>query len=163
MPSPAQVDRVTDESWPRLRPPSPAPGPTAALLPATDAPVSAAQMSGLRRRLRAAMLAEPTGRTDLPEDAVADAVERLELVIEELTSNGRRHGRAPVRVAVHEADGGWLVSVTDAAPDRPPAPAVDRDPAAGGMGLHMVVRLAVAHGWTPTDEDKTVWAVVAPS
>jgi anti-sigma regulatory factor (Ser/Thr protein kinase) len=164
MPFPAPVDLMTGACWPQQSPPLPATSPTAPVLPVTDAPLSARQMSQLRRRLREAMLAAPQSATDDAEDAadaITDAVERLELVVEELTSNGRRHGRAPVRVAVHAADGGWLVSVTDAAPDRPPAPAIDRDPAAGGMGLHMVAHTAVACGWTPTDEDKTVWAVVA--
>ena len=32
-----------------------------------------------------------------------------------------------------------------------PAPAVDRDPAQGGLGLHLVARLSVAHGWYVDD------------
>jgi hypothetical protein len=39
-----------------------------------------------------------------------------------------------------------------------PAPAVDRDPAHGGLGLHLVARLAVAHGWYVDDDRKHVWA-----
>jgi hypothetical protein len=39
-----------------------------------------------------------------------------------------------------------------------PAPAVDRDPAQGGMGLHLVARLAVAHGWYVDGGHKHVWA-----
>ena len=39
-----------------------------------------------------------------------------------------------------------------------PAPAVDRDPAKGGMGLHLVAELAVAHGWYVDGMAKHVWA-----
>jgi hypothetical protein len=39
-----------------------------------------------------------------------------------------------------------------------PTPAVDRDPANGGMGLHLVARLAVAHGWYVDGHCKHVWA-----
>ena len=39
-----------------------------------------------------------------------------------------------------------------------PEPSVDRDPALGGMGLHLVARLSVAHGWYVDDGAKHVWA-----
>ena len=39
-----------------------------------------------------------------------------------------------------------------------PTPAVDRDPAQGGMGLHLVARMSVAHGWYVDGGCKHVWA-----
>jgi hypothetical protein len=39
-----------------------------------------------------------------------------------------------------------------------PVPAVGRDPAQGGLGLHLVARLSVAHGWYVDDGAKHVWA-----
>src|SRR5829696_5359920 len=33
-----------------------------------------------------------------------------------------------------------------------------RDPASGGLGLHLVARLSVAHGWYVDDGFKHVWA-----
>jgi len=87
-------------------------------------------------------------------------VDELMLVFEELTSNGLRHGRPPVSVRVVAASGGWLVDVIDAAVERPPLPAIDRDPARGGLGLYLVARLALAHGWTVDDGRKHVWACV---
>lgn len=89
-----------------------------------------------------------------------DDVDRLLLTFEELASNGLRHGRAPVCVSVITAADGWLIDVTDAATDRPPAPATDRDPAYGGLGLHLVARLSVSHGWSVEATCKHVWAYV---
>ena len=87
-------------------------------------------------------------------------VDELLLVYEELTSNGLRHGRSPVFVRVAATGDGWLVDVTDAAVDHPPVPAVDRDPADGGLGLPLVARLCRAHGWIVDDGRKHVWACV---
>ncbi|MGY1729873.1 ATP-binding protein [Geodermatophilus sp. SYSU D01045] len=109
------------------------------------------------------------GRRDL-QDAVRRGrrgtgtlvdVDELLLVFEELTSNGLRHGRPPVSVRVEAAGDRWLVDVVDAAVDRPPVPPLGRDPALGGLGLHLVARLARVHGWSVDDGRKHVWACIA--
>lgn len=135
--------------WPQ-RPPDPGAGP----LPLwRGSPTTACDLSAQRRDLHAVLL-----RGSLPADATADDRELLLLSFEELVSNGLRHGRPPVQVQVTVNPTGWLLDVSDAAVDIPPAPAVGRDAAAGGMGLHLVGRLAADHGWLVAEDRKHVWA-----
>ena len=54
----------------------------------------------------------------------------------------------------------WLLDVSDAAVDRPPTPAIDRDAADGGLGLYLIAQMCSAHGWTVDEERKHVWACV---
>jgi anti-sigma regulatory factor (Ser/Thr protein kinase) len=108
-----------------------------------------AARSGLRGLLGA------IGFPRSPEDAAAD---QLILAFDELASNALRHGERPVVATVVAGSGGWLLDVSDRAPGTMPAPAVDRDPAQGGLGLHLVARLSVAHGWYVDEECKHVWA-----
>jgi signal transduction histidine kinase len=91
----------------------------------------------------------------------AEAAERLELVFEELVSNGLRHGGGRVEVTVSATGTGWLLEVLDTAGTTPPTPAIGRDAAHGGLGLYLVARLSSDHGWTPNGTDrKLVWAHV---
>jgi anti-sigma regulatory factor (Ser/Thr protein kinase) len=110
-------------------------------------------VSRVRLDLRA-RIAHPSvasGSTD-------DARDGLLLVFEELASNALRHGGGEVRALVVASGGGWLLEVSDEAPDRPPIPAVDRDPALGGMGLHLVAQLSSDYGWERRPGRKHVWA-----
>ncbi|WP_138758903.1 ATP-binding protein [Modestobacter altitudinis] len=99
-------------------------------------------------------------RRSLPAGSSPDDVDRLLLAFEELASNGLRHSGAPIEVRVHGCDRGWLVDVSDACPEQPPAPAVDRDPSLGGLGLHLIARLSVAFGWAVEGSRKHVWAAL---
>jgi len=116
-------------------------------------PADLADLTILRRRLRAA-LADGLA----PASSDRDDVERLLLTFEELASNALRHGRPPARVAITMTGTGWLLDVSDAAAERPPTPAVGRDPANGGLGLRLVARLCPDHGWLVEDGRKHVWA-----
>jgi hypothetical protein len=102
-------------------------------------------------RARVAHPSVSTGSTD-------DARDGLLLVFEELASNALRHGGGDVRAVVVAGPWGWLLDLSDEAPDRPPLPAVDRDPALGGMGLHLVAQLSTDYGWEGRPGRKHVWA-----
>lgn len=105
--------------------------------------------AGLRCRLH---------EVGFPRDPDDTAVDRLVLAFDELASNALRHGERPVVATVVAGSGGWLVDVSDRAPDSMPTPAIDRDPALGGLGLHLVARLSTSHGWYVDDGTKHVWA-----
>jgi anti-sigma regulatory factor (Ser/Thr protein kinase) len=94
----------------------------------------------------------------LPRDGEDPVADRLVLAFEELASNALRHGQRPVVATVVAGTGGFLLDVSDRGADTSPTPAVDRDPAEGGLGLYMVARLSVAHGWYVTQGCKHVWA-----
>jgi anti-sigma regulatory factor (Ser/Thr protein kinase) len=108
-----------------------------------------AARADLRRYLAALELSQEG------EDPVAD---RLVLAFEELASNALRHGQRPVVATVVAGTGGWLLDVSDRDAETVPVPAVDRDPAQGGLGLYLVARLSVAHGWYVAHGCKHVWA-----
>jgi anti-sigma regulatory factor (Ser/Thr protein kinase) len=113
------------------------------------------KLTQLRMQLRDEVLAAGDLGTAHEED-----VDWLLLAFEELVSNGLRHGRAPVEVTVLTAADGWLIDVTDAAIEQPPTPATGRDPANGGLGLHLVARLSATHGWSVEASRKHVWAYI---
>jgi anti-sigma regulatory factor (Ser/Thr protein kinase) len=105
-----------------------------------------------------AALRDRLGDVGFPQDEEYGPGEQLILAFDELASNALRHGESPVVATVVAGSGGWLLDVSDRAHETMPTPAVDRDPAQGGMGLHLVARLSVAHGWYVDDGAKHVWA-----
>ncbi|MET0764374.1 MAG: ATP-binding protein [Blastococcus sp.] len=113
-------------------------------------PATEAELSAQRAHLRSALSDDALPRDD-------DDIERVLLVFGEVGSNGPRHGRPPVHVTVTATSLGWVLAVSDAAADRPPTPAVGRDPANGGLGLLIVARLCTAYGWDTREGRKTVW------
>jgi two-component sensor histidine kinase len=119
------------------------------------APAGLAELSAHRRQLAAALHdgARPPGADE-------DAVDRLLLAFQELTSNALRHGRGPVEVTVTATATRWLLEVSDGAADQPLVPAIGRDAAYGGLGLQLVAGLCGGHGWTIAGERKTVWALI---
>lgn len=139
--------------WGERPPPRASPTDSAAMW--DGRPCTAADVTELRLHLREGLEAGAS-----LGEVVDDDIEKLLLVFEELTSNGLRHGRAPVQVVVTTTESGWLIDVSDAAVDRPPALAVGRDPAQGGLGLFLAARLSAAHGWAVEGERKHVWARV---
>jgi anti-sigma regulatory factor (Ser/Thr protein kinase) len=98
------------------------------------------------------------GSLGFPRDPQDPASDRLVLAFDELASNALRHGRSPVVATVVAGTGGWLLDVSDRDADTMPSPAVGRDPSQGGLGLYLVARLSVAHGWYVDGGAKHVWA-----
>ncbi|WP_336027606.1 ATP-binding protein [Geodermatophilus sp. FMUSA9-8] len=90
-----------------------------------------------------------------------DLLDELLLTLDELASNGLRHGLPPVRVSVAPSAGDLLLAVSDAVPECAPEPATGRDPAQGGMGLNLVADLSIACGWDVHDGRKHVWACLS--
>ena len=134
------------ELWPR-RPRPETPG-----LPYEAEISRPAELRTVRAQLRAWAA---DGREEPGSDAaVADD---LVVAVDELASNGLRHGRAPVRVYAVRTAHGLLLDVSDGDPHHGPEPAVDRDPALGGMGLRMVAHLTTDRGWTVAGDRKHVW------
>jgi anti-sigma regulatory factor (Ser/Thr protein kinase) len=93
-------------------------------------------------------------------DAASEGAERLLLAVEELASNGLRHGGEPVSVAITVTDTGWLLDVSDAGGGDGPQVAVGRDPALGGLGLYLTAALATGFGWMVAGTRRHVWACV---
>ncbi|MCW2682124.1 MAG: putative sensor protein [Blastococcus sp.] len=144
--------RLGEQIW-AVRP-RPTVGPGATLLGRWE-PAATADLTAHRWQLAAAL--HGGGRPAVAEEG---AVERLLLAFEELASNALRHGSDPVRVDVTAADGFWLLDVSDAAVDQPPAPAVGRDAAHGGMGLYLVASICTAHGWFTEEGRKHAWGCI---
>jgi len=145
----------TPEPGTWARTPRPVPSPGAPVL-GRWSPTRAADITAGRLQLGAALHdgARPAG-------AAEGGVEGLLLAFEELVSNAVRHGRSPIEVVVTATGHCWLLEVTDAAGGTPPIPDRERDAALGGLGLGLVARLSVAHGWEPLgDGRKVVWARV---
>ncbi|WP_245753795.1 ATP-binding protein [Geodermatophilus ruber] len=111
------------------------------------------EVSRVRADLRARI-----GHPSVSSSSTEDARDGLLLVFEELASNALRHGGGSVRAMIIAGPDGWLLDLSDEAPDRPPVPAVDRDPALGGMGLHLVAQLSADYGWEERPGRKHVWA-----
>ena len=125
--------------------------------PRYDSEISVvAELRTVRAQLRAWLPGALEGA-----DADAAVVDGLLLIVEELASNGLRHGGAPVRVHAVRVPQALLLDVSDSDPHHGPEPALDRDPSLGGMGLHVVAQLTVDRGWTDAGDRKHVWACLS--
>ncbi|WP_143278415.1 ATP-binding protein [Blastococcus haudaquaticus] len=114
------------------------------------APKTVADLPRIRSELR-------EGLARLPGHRQPELEEVLPLLLDELLANGLRHGNPPVTAEVRRSAREWVVEVGDQASAAAPEPAVGRDPALGGMGLHIVASLSSAHGWFVEGGRKFVW------
>jgi anti-sigma regulatory factor (Ser/Thr protein kinase) len=111
-------------------------------------------------RVRAELRRHAVTRTGADTDAAADLRDQLILALDEMASNALRHGGGQVRAAVRLTADAYLIEVSDQAASAPPAPAVDRDPSEGGLGLYLIAEMATAHGWYVSNGHKHVWALL---
>ena len=103
-------------------------------------------------------------RRTLEPSIDSDALDQIILALDEMASNALRHGGAgPVEASVRTTDTGYLIEVTDSAAAQPPTPAIDRDPSEGGLGLYLIARMALRHGWYASARAKHVWALLPRS
>jgi anti-sigma regulatory factor (Ser/Thr protein kinase) len=145
--------RVTGQTagpvWPSASPPPATPALRWELRDISELPQVRAEL-----RRHAAARAAADARAD------ADLRDQLILALDEMASNALRHGGGRVRAAVRTTPDAFLIEVSDAAADAPPAPAVDRDPSEGGLGLYLIAELSTAHGWYVREGAKYVWALL---
>jgi anti-sigma regulatory factor (Ser/Thr protein kinase) len=112
-------------------------------------------------RVRSEVRRFAVGQDAEPDREAADLHDRLVLALDEMASNALRHGGGGgVCATLRSTDDDWLIDVTDCAHDRPPAPAVGRDPSEGGLGLYLIAELATQHGWYAEQGCKHVWALI---
>ena len=110
-------------------------------------------------RVRAQLRRGLTEQSDGSDEA-ADLDEAVVLAFDEMASNALRHGGGGVRARVQRTARAWLVEVCDSAAQRPPQPAVGRDPSQGGLGLYLIAEMADDHGWHLAGGQKSVWALL---
>jgi anti-sigma regulatory factor (Ser/Thr protein kinase) len=112
-------------------------------------------------RVRAEVRRHAQATARRPEATSADLRDQLVLALDEMASNALRHGGGhPITASVRLTEDSYLIEVTDRAPSSPPAPAIDRDPSEGGLGLYLIAELATAHGWYVSADTKIVWALL---
>ncbi len=143
--------QAAGQAWPSAAPPS-----AAEALAWHVADI--AELPRIRAELRRFVA---DGQRDASAAAAEDLGDRLVLALDEMASNGLRHGGGGgVRAAVGVTATSWLIDVSDRNRARPPTPAVGRDPSEGGLGLYLIAELATEHGWYVRDGCKHVWALL---
>jgi anti-sigma regulatory factor (Ser/Thr protein kinase) len=113
------------------------------------------ELPQVRAELRRGLAEQSSG-----DPAAADVDDAVVLAFDEMASNALRHGGSGVRARVQRTADAWLIEVRDSATQRPPRPAVGRDPSHGGLGLYLIAEMADDHGWHLADGEKTVWALL---
>ena len=110
-----------------------------------------AQLPGIRAQVRRSL-----------DPAIdSDVLDQIILALDEMASNALRHGGGgPAEASIRTTDTGYLIEVSDSAAAQPPTPAIDRDPSEGGLGLYLIARMALRHGWYASPRAKHVWALL---
>jgi anti-sigma regulatory factor (Ser/Thr protein kinase) len=88
------------------------------------------------------------------------ALDDVQLVLSELTTNAVVHARSPFSVTLRSDGSRLRISVSDRSPQRPTMRAT-APTALSGRGLHLVAALAIDWGVDASADGKTVWATFA--
>lgn len=155
----AQISTGREEATPivrRQRPPAGVLGAAQWSWTVSDA----TELTGIRRDVRGRMADVPVPPAAAAAPLLAAPVERLLLVVSELTTNGLRHGTPPVTMTVTRVPQGWLVIVSDDQDEAFPAKHVPDPRRPGQHGLIVVAAVSDAAGWYTEPGSKHVWATV---
>ncbi|MGW6919272.1 ATP-binding protein [Kitasatospora sp. NPDC054939] len=91
-------------------------------------------------------------------------LDEVVLLVSELVTNACRHAGGPLDLLLIRGAGALRVEVSDPSPVPPRPRPLDRPLRPGGLGLHLLARLALSWGWQRRERGKTVWfEVLAPS
>jgi len=92
-------------------------------------------------------------------DVASPVIEDAVLVVSELVTNALRHGEGAAVVRASIRDDVIRISVTDSGDELPEQKRIDIG-RVGGLGLHVVERVAADWGVAAFPGGKTVWAVI---
>ncbi|MFC3380636.1 ATP-binding protein [Couchioplanes azureus] len=107
--------------------------------------------------LKASLLDVVIQQRPLAQYAIG-TVDKMMLVATELAANAITYGLPPTVVRLFADGPSLIVDIADHDTQIPPEFADAQPPGAGGLGLRLALKFALAVGWYATDTTKHIWA-----